>query len=358
MKKYNLLGIFLLGFLLMSASFGLVAADDDDDDGIDDDFEEENERDIEINFSDNEVKIESYLTDGNTINEIEFKVKYDAEGLSIEVSYEAEFEAEDPLIAATSESDIESEESTEYELEFEVKFRELIEFVDVDRNGMYNESIDDNIQNVTLNSFQPIVYTPIISTDTTLHYLIVNTTDGVFAAHIFFVEEFTLVDTTLITPTQTKIDIEINNFKFIESDSQLALYVKLESDIDFKGDPTTEDEENGYVTDEDGVVMNSNGYSGIFSWNETALVWNETALVWDEMPVLSNALDVDDDDEIEQKLLLNYPRGNHIIHDPKVGISLARSSSSILPIVLTGTAVSIILIGIVVVVLIRKRRIA
>ena len=105
MKKYNLFGIFLLGFLLISTSFGLVTADDDndgDDDGIDDDYEELNERDIEIQFSDSEFKIESHLKNGDIVDEIEFKVKYDAEGLSIEVSYEQEYEREGPSIATTT----------------------------------------------------------------------------------------------------------------------------------------------------------------------------------------------------------------------------------------------------------------
>ena len=357
MKKYNLFGIFLLGFLLISTSFCLVAADDDnddDDDGVDDDYEELNEREIEIKFSDSEFKIESHLTNGDIINEIEFKVKYDAEGLSIEVSYEEEYEGEGPQIATTTfEEDLEDGNSDEFELEFEAKFRKLIEFVDLDDNGMYNESIDQTIQEVELNSFQPISYTTsIVSPDTTLYYIIVNTTDGVFAAHIFFVEEFTLVDQTLVTPTQTKIDIEINNFNFLDSNSQLALYVKLESEIDYEEEEETDDEREGYASDEAGVITKSIGYSGIFTWKENATIDGVV------MDVLANTLDVDDDDEIEQKLILNYPRGNHIYHDPKIGVIFGQSSTSNLAIVLTGTVVTIGIIGIAIVILAKKRRIA
>ncbi len=356
MRKYNLFGIFLLGFLLISSSFGLVIADDDNDgdnDGVDDDYEDLNEREIEIQFSDNEFKIESHLTNGDIIDEIEFKVKYNAEGLSIEVSYEQEYEGESPSIAATTyEGDLEDGNSDEFELEFEAKFRKLIEFVDLDDNGMYNESIDKTIQKVKLNSFQNISYTTSIVSDTTLYHIIVNTTDGVFAAHIFFVEEFTLVDQTLVTPTQTKIDIEITDFDYINDSSQLALYVKLESEIDYEEEEETGDEKEGYAENEAGVITKSNGYSGIFTWQENATIDDVS------MNVLANTLDVDDDDEIEQKLVLNYPRGNHIYHDPKIGVIFGQSSTTILPIVLTGTVVTIGIIGIAVVILVRKRRIA
>jgi len=350
MRKYNLFGIFLLGFLLFSTSFGLVAAQDDDgvdivdddDDGVDDDFEEENKRDIEIEVSDNEFQIESKLRNGDIKDEIKLKVTYDGDGVGVKISYEEEME---------SEGAIESE--SEFELEFKVEFRKIIEFVDLDGNGMYDKSIDQVVQEYDLNSFQPIVYTTLsISNGTTLHYVIVNTTDGVFAAHIFFVEEFVVVNGTFIAPTQTKIDIEISNFNYLVDDSQLALYVKLESEKEYKEDDETDDEENGHATEEDGVVVESNGYSGIFTWNESALIDGVV------MNVLSNTLEVDDEDEMEQKLILSYPRGNHIYHDPKVGITLGQSLTSSFPSVLIGTVASVTIIGVVVVVILKKRRIA
>ena len=360
MRKYNLFGIFLLGFLLFSTSFGLVAAQDDeddgledeledetddgddDDDGIDDDFEEDNKRDVELEISDNEFQLESHLRNGDIKDEIKLKVTYDGDGVGVKISYEEEME---------SEGAIESE--SEFELEFKVEFRGLIEFVDLNGNGMYDKSIDQDIQEYDLDSFQPIVYTTSsISNDTILHYVIVNTTDGVFAAHIFFVEEFVVINETFIAPTQTKIDIEITNFNYLENESQLALYIKLESEKEYEEDDDTDDEGDGHATEEDGVKVESNGLSGIFTWKETALIDGVV------MNVLSNTLEVDDEDETEQKLILSYPRGNHIYHDPKVGITLGQASTSSLPLVLIGTIISVGLIGVVVVVILKKRRIA
>ncbi len=348
MRKYNLFGIFLLGFLLFSTSFGFVAAqdvepEDEDDDGIDDDFEEENKRDIELEISDNEFQIESQLRNGDIKDQIKLKVTYDSDGLGIKISYEEELDSEGVV-----------EADSEFELEFKVEFRKIIEFVDLDDNGMYDKAIDQVVQEYDLDSFQPIGYTTsILSDDTVLHYLIVNTTDGMFAVHIFFAEEFAVVNGTFISPTQTKFDIEITNFNYLEDNSQLALYVKLESEQEYEEDDQTDDEDDGYVNDEDGIIVESNGYSGIFTWNETALVDGVV------MDVLSNAIEVDDEDEYEQKLILNYPRGNHIYHDPKVGITFGQVSTSPLPLVLIGTIIaSVAIIGVVAIVLLKKRRIA
>ena len=104
MKKYNLFGIFLLGFLLLTTSFGFVAASDDDSDGVDDDIEESNKRDISIDFEPGEFQVESKLRNGNKIDEIQLRIRYDGNGLQVEVSYEEEV----PI-----------DNTTEYELEFE-----------------------------------------------------------------------------------------------------------------------------------------------------------------------------------------------------------------------------------------------
>lgn len=339
MKKYTLFGIFILGFLIISPSFGFVAATDDDGDGIDDETEESFKRDVEIEFGPDEFKISSHLRNGAPVDEIALKVKYDLNGLEIEVSFEEEY-IEDGM-----------DNTTDAELEFEVEFRKLIEYVDNNGNGLYDESIDQFIQEVILNSFQPVIYTTeVLSTDTNLHYVIVNSTDGVFAAHIYFVEEFAIINETFITPTQTKIDIEIKNFNYLNDSSQLALYVKLGSEYDYEEEDLTEDEENGYATDEDGVITNSGKHLGFFTWSENASIDNVI------MDVLANTLEVDDLNETEQKLLLNYPRGNHIYHDPKIGIIVGLTPTSNMPIVLTGIVGSIVGVAVLALIIVRRRR--
>ncbi|MHA2037029.1 MAG: hypothetical protein ACW98X_11375 [Promethearchaeota archaeon] len=341
-KKYSLIGFFLLGILLIT-SVDLVAAESDDDsDGIDDEFEEEHKRDIGVEFGIQEIQVESHLRNGNIVDEIELKVQYE-DDLSIEVSYESEFE---------SESDNSTTE-TENEVEFEVEFKKLIEFVDTNGNSMYDKSTDQFVQEVELNSFQNATYTSsVISADTTLHYIVVNSTDGVFTAHVFFVEEFTYVDETFVTPTQAKIDIEISDFNYTEPESQLALYIKLKSEKTYEEEEVTDDEQDGYATNEEGVFTQFGFYSGIFTWKENAIV--DGVL----MDVLASSVEIAEDNETEQQMILSYPRGNHIYHDPKVGINIGQSMQSILPIILTSTVISIVGVAVVALIVIKKRRIA
>jgi hypothetical protein len=217
---------------------------------------------------------------------------------------------------------------------------------------MYEDSSDEFVQKVELNSFQNVTYaSEIISADTTQHYLIVNTTDGIFTAHIFFVEEFTHVNDTFVTPNQAKIDIEITDFNYIELDSQLALYVQLNSEATYYKEEVTDDEEDGYATNEEGVYTQFGIYSGVFTWQENATVDGVIK------EVLASSIEVADDNETQQQMILNYPRGDHIYHDPKVGINIGQGVPSILPIVLTATVVSIIGVAVVAVIVIKRRRI-
>jgi hypothetical protein len=290
--------MILIGISLISLNFNYATASDDDDDGIDDDFEDLNKRNITVEIEDDQIQIESSLRSGDRIDEVQLKITNDSEGLGIEVSYDSEIN------------------STELELEFGIKFRKLVEFVDIDNNSIFNPLIDDTIQEFDLDDFQPVIYSQFnITEDTTLHYFIINTTDGVFTAHIYFSEEFYVVNGTLITPVQMKIDIEISNFLYSNASSQIALYTSLESEIDYEEEEDTEDEIRDYAFNEKGVITKINRFTGIFTWNNNATIDGISR------EVLRSDLDIDDYDGDEQKLYLTYARGTHIYHDPKVGIA-------------------------------------
>jgi len=339
LNKYNLFGILLLGVLILTSTSSLVAATDDDGDGIDDDFEEQRKRDIEIQIEPGEFQVESTLRNGAQKDEIKLKIRYDNEGVSIEIGYE---------------EDISMENATELEVEFEVTFRKLIEFVDMDGDDIYNPSIDNTIQEYPIDSFQPVIHsTSSISGDTVLHYFIVNTTDGIFRAHIYLVEEFDIINGTFIKPTQTKIDIEINGFNYTHGSSQLALYTKLESEAEYEFDEHTENEEEGHTSDEKSVVAANIDFAGFFSWAENATIDGVSKGVLGSLP------EVDEDDINEQKMYLNYPRGDLIYHDPVMGIISVLDTPSEMPltmifIVLIVSSVGIV--GIILVVILRSRR--
>lgn len=378
-RKYYMLGIFLFGILILNMSFGFTAAfedgDDppeepdkpeephedksDDNDGVNDDIEEEEKRDIVIWFGDHVVEMSSILRHSDQKDILEIRIGFNKHGLAIRVFFGTIMKAEEPP-DESKEFTVESgddHEWIEYKLEFEVSFRGFIEYVDLNDNGVFDHEIDKLIEDYGINSFQPITYslTP-ISNDSNLHYFLLNTTDGVFAAHIYFVEEFIYLNDNIIAPTQVKIDIEITDFDYINDSSQLALITKLRSETyDYERREETRDEQDGYGREEEEVFIENDIYTGIFSWKETAMVDGV------EMEVKTNNLEVDVEDENIQILLINYPRGNHIYHDPKIGISITTAleaiQSTFVPIIVTGGVVAVIGVATIVSLILKKRQI-
>ncbi|MHA1612821.1 MAG: hypothetical protein ACTSYU_12260, partial [Promethearchaeota archaeon] len=251
-------------------------------------------------FSDSEVQIESELKNGASKDSFQIKIEAD-DKLGIKLEYESETEAAGVEV--------------ELEIEFKVVFKSLIEFVDVNADGIFNESIDEEVQDFRLDDFSPIEYLPEVQADnSTLHYLRVSTTDGVFTAHLFVAGEFMSLNTTVLTPTEIKIDIEIQDFPYINDSSQLALYTKIETEYELEEEDHTENEELGFATNESGLTSEMNGFMAGFSWAEQA----------DVDGVMKNVtitpVDVDDDHPDDEKIYINYPRGTHIYHDPKIGV--------------------------------------
>jgi transcription antitermination factor NusA-like protein len=321
-RKYFLINISILMVLLFTSSFNFVTASDEDDDGIDDEFEELNKRSVSIEILENETEITSILKSGKNIDAIIYDIKYDENGFRLEFSYESDYDS-----------------GSIPELEFGIEFHEIVEYVDINDNGIYESDLDSLIQNVKLNDFSPVNYSLVnITNETNLHYLRITTKDNNFTTHIYISEEFTVINDSIITPNQIKINIEINNFNFLNDSSQLALYTKLNSGLDFEDDGETEDEKEGYSFDEHGVTTTINKYTGFFSWKENATIDDIS------QEVLISMLEVDEYDENEQKIYINYLRGDNIFHDPKVGIEDLWRLKGV-PVPLTMIIILILIIG-------------
>ncbi len=312
-KQINRQKLFLGGLMaiLVISSFMYIpvnASDDEDDDGLPDEEEdedndgvhdhdeEENERNLQIEVSDKEAHIESRLKTGDVHNEFNVEMHAEDEGLKFNFEFERD------------------NDTVETEIEFEVVLTEIIEYRDIAADGYYNESTDEVVQVYELDEFNPIVYTIETISNNTVHVFAIETNDTVFSATIYIAGEFSLVNDVLVAPTQLKIDIGIHNFNYTELDTVLALKVKLgsELEVDYEDDDVTEDEEDERATDEHEVEISIGDYSGFFSWIETATV--------DGVVKEVKATPIEIGEE-ENKLYLNYPRGNEIIHDPKIGIA-------------------------------------
>ncbi|MHA1513963.1 MAG: LPXTG cell wall anchor domain-containing protein [Candidatus Heimdallarchaeaceae archaeon] len=289
--------------LIVISSFMLMPViadshdDDEDDDGVDDSYEEENSREVEIEYSPNEVEIESSLETGENIeNKFEIKMKTSPEGLEMELEYEEEMD------------------DNETEIEFEVKITEIVEFIDLNADGMYDSSDDDKVQVYKIDDFNPIEYTVEVIDNETVHVLFVETVDEIFSATLYATGEFADINGVVVAPTQVKVDIGIHNFSYIEDDSMLALKVKLESEIevDFEEDDVTEDEAEDRAVDEAEIDVKLGDYTAFFSWIETAIIDGVV------QEIKASPLDIGVE---ETKVYLNYPRGTEIIHDPKMGMA-------------------------------------
>ena len=338
-----MLGFLLFGMLILSFGFAFVGAspelddgfsimevedeeetelpeeEDEDDDDVDDEFEQEHEREIDVEVSDNELQIESVLKNGENKDKIKIKVELEEDGIGIKIVYESEYQE--------SVTETDEEFDSESEIQFKVKFRKIIEYIDSDDNGQFDMLTDIEIQEYEINSFQEIGYSTSLVENSTLHYLNITTIDGVFTAHIFVSEEFVRVGNTIVTPTETKIDIEIKDFPYLNASSRLALYTKLESETEYEEENETEDEENGYAVEEHGVGTMSNNFNGFFTWADKAMIDGV------EENVTVSSLETDDDDEQSEKFYFNYPHAISIYHDPKMGIEglLLISSAPTIP---------------------------
>ncbi|MFW9787415.1 MAG: hypothetical protein ACFFE1_07055 [Candidatus Thorarchaeota archaeon] len=289
-----ILGMLL--FLLVSSVVNVKASTTTDDESETDtsgeDDDDSNDREVTINATPTYVEIDSELESGGVEDSFQIAVEVGPNGAEFKVEFETE--------SGTSET----------EREFEVQFDELIEFIDVNDNGVYDDSIDDDVQTLELVSFDPIIYTVENTTDGPVHIIDVLTTDGIFGARVYAVGDFTMINGNVIAPTQVKIDVFIRNFNFTQVDTLLALKVELSTELETSFDDSTEDEVDGRAIDEAEMDVLLTDVTGFFSWKETAVIDGVTHLVNSS---------IDEVTATEQDIYLSYPQGNEIVHDPKIG---------------------------------------
>ncbi len=300
-KKTIIVGLFLLTLLLFNLNFGFgtatnsIRVKDADEDEITDDFEEYNKRDIEVDIESNEITVNSIRRNEPNQDQMRINIVYDVDGIQFQINYRIKPESEFSIL-------------------YSFVFRELIEYVDLDFNGIYNPEIDQNIQNVSLKEFSTAAYeTSSISSDTDLHYIRIQTENETFALHIYLAEEFTILENALITSAQARTDIEISNFDYLNDSSQVALDIRLDSESDFQVKEETEDEKKGYTTDESGIITTLTGTIGFLTWCDNGII--DTV----ENPILSSEI-LDDKSSEHSQIYLNYQRGNHTYHCSKFGI--------------------------------------
>ncbi|MHA2233352.1 MAG: hypothetical protein ACXAB4_12790 [Candidatus Hodarchaeales archaeon] len=286
---------------------------DDDDDDVDDDKEAETKRKLEFEQSDNQFKIKSELESGADKDEFEVKFKLEDE-LSIEFEYESEAG------------------SLETELELEVEFLSLTEFTDLNGNG-YLDAGDTELSTMDLSKAKYDDFQYLISTTTdgeTLYEVWTQTNDSIFLVRMYVLSGFGVIDGSTVTPTEVKIDIEIHDYPYVNNGSlALRLELKTEVETEVEKDDESPDEAEGLAAFEEAVAFtSSSSYLGFFSWVMTAMVDGVSAAVVSgplESKESKTETEQDEDEtefelEIKGEMVLSYPYGIDIVHDPKVGV--------------------------------------
>lgn len=290
----------LLLLLLATTLFSLAVAHAEQE------TEQETEtREVSIETDMTSVEIESKQKNLSDRRENVFEVEFEADE---QVEIKLKFKEETPGNGSESEE----------ELSYAVETESLIEFEDANSNGVFDDGEAVSRYSLEDADFEPIAYTT-QQTDSgvTDHVITAQSTDGVFTITLHVVGSFAEIGSTTVTPTEVKFDLAIKDYPFESDDSRIAIMSKLKTE--------RETERNG-IKQEEGVSIPWEDVIGFFTWQPTVNVDGETASV---------AAAIRPRSEIgEQGIILAYPQGDTIIHDPRVGFQVAEDGNDMfLPII-------------------------
>ncbi len=207
---------------------------------------------------------------------------------------------------------------------FSITIEQLIEYNDINYNGKYdkNDVIASSLlmSNVT---FTNITYTNNTTPDGKTYTIIeTHTSDNLFTIIIYLVSEKTSFLNNIITHKEIKIDFKIINYPFESQTSSLALITQIETPFSITPEQNTYDELHNTATQESGLNISSKDHIGFFSWANNVDVDNKTYPV--NVTVISESEQIFSGDKQEtytqNQVIFSYPRGESIIHDPKIGV--------------------------------------
>jgi len=207
---------------------------------------------------------------------------------------------------------------------FSLIIEQLIEYIDINTNGKYDHN-DVIVSSLLLSNvtFTNITYTNSTGSDgKTITIIETHTSDNLFSIIIYLASEETSFLNNMITPEEIKIDFNIVSYPFVNETSQLALVTHIETPFSITSEQNTYDEKQGRATQESGLNISSGRHRGFFSWANVATVDNTTQLV--NVTVVSETEQTFTGDNQETytqtQVIFSYPRGESIIHDPKIGV--------------------------------------
>lgn len=271
---------------------------DEDHDGVENDKETAYEREIEKEVDAQKFKIKSSLK--NDTNKDEFELSFDS-GSDDQAEIAMKFQSESGNV--------------ESELKYEIKFDEIVEFVDTNAFGYKNETV------LTRYEIGKVGWLPLQFEENLTSGLIklnATTSDGVFGLIMRLSNNFLVDENVTISPTSLKIDVIINNFPYASSGTKLAVKTVMKSESEMKVDNTSEDELEGIAKNESEVELSLGSSSAFFSWSEVASVDGSLVNV-----LASSLADSSSEEGVKSNKMyytFNATDASQIVWDPKVGV--------------------------------------
>ena len=293
--------------------------EDEDEDEREDEREDETKHEVKTEISDDEIKVELERETAEAESKIEFKTDLS------EAKFKLEFEEET--------------DQFENEQKLEVKLQSLIEFLDENANGAYDEG-EEILSNYRIgdgdDGLGGVEETGAIEWDApSLADINVDGNSGkkmeargsfgpdgnaTFGLDIMVFGDFTMLNGSQLMPTDVKIDFLILDYPYTSNDSLVGLMMKTKTKQEQERDHEDID------ADEEGVVAAStteaNSVALAFTWKGSATVDGV------DLPVMTTVLSSEseteqDEFEFKQRFVLSYARGDEIIHDPVAGVAYA-----------------------------------
>lgn len=268
--------------------------------------QEKEKRDVKVEVTQSKEVIESESEIAG--NEDELKIEFDNGSHNFNFEYESE----------DSGSDLEAK--------IKVELFDLIEWRDVNGNGRYDPNISEE-------AIQKIGLGDLTSSSVTTDSIAVGGINGVRVVGAsaapakysdltmtltlqMFGESLQFAGAPL-EPTSMKFDIGIKGFPYQGNDTALALFAKVVM--------VAEDDAEVGEKDQLGIASRIGKYVSFFSWGSKVSVDGQEGTVGQTLLKEEKKSEVGKT-ELMSELYLLYPRGNIILHDPKLGVRLPQKA--------------------------------
>ena len=283
--------------------------------GISNTKENADKRDVQVEFdqSNNQLHIQSQGNYNGSQNNIQIEMTA-KEGLKVEYQFSGQ-----------------TQNDSNGELSIQLEARKIIEFIDNKTAGQLsgfdgNDTVENIFDMRTFNWNLTISNTTINSTTTWFVNATAAFNNNALIKFMFiFSNGYSLIDnSSLIQPSSLKYSVEIQNYSYVNANSQLALQMNFKSDLQSnKISHETEDYKNGYTNKpESGVNFGNGSATGYFSWTDNYSVDGVSKPI-----ITSTSVTVDNEDQSQNTLYFSFTNGKDIFWDPKVAVTQSTFSA-------------------------------